>query len=541
MEKNNSATKGFAVLSAAGILNKILSVVYIPVLIHIIGDYGYGIYNAGYQIYQFIYVLTNSGFPIGISKLQAELIAHKNFRDARRSLKIIKFIMILYGLVITILMAFFARQITGAINFDESYLVILALSPTMLFSAISSSYRGFFNGSSDMMPTAKSQIIEQFLNVTLSLTFAYLLRPYGIAEACAGATIGTTIGALGSALFLGHTYKGKQHILRKKTPDDVERLRTKALVKRFLSYSVPIAINSVLVFGGNLVDLWNTRQRLLAGGFSSEASYIMFGILSKYIQLLNVPVAFTAAMYVAIMPSFSAAIALKDWKLLKYYIDDSLRTSLMISIPAAVGIGVISRPVYLLLFSEKYADGWYLMAAGSIVIVLVSIVQIQSGILQSINKTRLSTISMLVGIVIKIFINYFLIAIPSVNVMGAVYGTIVSYIVAIFINAKYIDKFVNEEVPIKKHLGRPILSSAAMGVGVAVTYKLFSFLLSFIKSQYIVNAISTLIAIFAGVTIYVIVMLKIGGITKEDLSTIPYSSKLKKFIPAFILSMAKEK
>lgn len=542
MDKTNSATKGFAVLSAAGILNKVLSVVYVPFLLQILGgEFGYGIYYAGYQIYQFVYVLTNSGFPIGISKLQAELIAHGNYRDARRSFKIIRLSMALYGLVITIITAAFAGQITSAINYEKSYLVILALSPTMLFSAISCSYRGFFNGSSDMKPTAKSQIIEQFLNVTLSLVFALLLRPYGIEQACAGATVGTTIGALGSALFLGNTYKKKKHALMKKTSPDIKMLETPVILKRFLSYAVPIAFNSVIVFGGNLVDLWNTKQRLVAAGYSSDVSYTMYGVLSKYTQLLNVPLAITAAMYIAVMPSFSTAIALKDGKMLIYYINEAFRTSILIAIPAAVGLGVLSKPVFLLLFSQKYVDGWYLMAIGSVVIVLVAIVQIQSGILQAINKTRLSTISMAVGIIIKIFINYFLIAIPSVNIIGAVIGTIVCYIVAIYINSKYIQKFLTAETLVKKHIGRPIISSLSMGVAIAVVYKLLSLLLGFIPSMYIINAISALISIILGILVYGIVMLKTGGITSDDLNTIPGSSRLKKFVPEFILSMARTK
>lgn len=541
MSKENSATKGFAILSAAGVLNKILSVAYVPVLLQIVGDVGYGIYSAGYQIYVFIYVLTNSGFPVAISKLEAELIAHEDYRNARRSLLVSRLMFFTYGLVMTAITAIFARQITNAIGYERSYLVILALSPTMFFSAISCTYRGYFNGNSNMKPTAVSQVIEQFLNVVLSLLFAYLLIPYGIEWACAGATVGTTLGALGSSLYLSSAYKKNRHFLEQKTHDGLKVIRYRYLARRLLSYTIPLAFNSVIVYGGNLVDLWNTKQRLLAAGFSSVDSYVKYGVLGKYTQLLNVPLAITAALYVASLPSFSSAVALDDNKLLKSHIDQAFRICLLLAVPAAVGLGVLSRPVFLMLFSEKYVDGWYLMSIGSVVIILVSIVQVQSGILQSINKTRLATIAMIIGIIVKILINYFLIAIPSINIIGAVAGTIVCYFVAIEMSSFYIKKFIPVKVRIKKHMGKPFVASTAMGVLTAISYKACNAILQIIMGVYMANAISVIFSIAIGAVVYGLIMLKLGGITSEDIKMIPFSRKLMKYIPASLLPLAKEK
>lgn len=540
MENKKSATRGFAVLTAAGILNKILSVAYVPILIQIIGDLGYGIYTAGYRIYAFIYILTNSGFPIAISKLQAELVAHGNYRDARRSFRIISGVMAAYGFTMAMLTAVFARQITAVMHYERAYLVILALAPTMLFSAISGTYRGFFNGTSNMKHTAMSQIIEQILNVILSLTFALMLIKYDVEWACAGATVGTTVGALGSALYLRWKYVENRNILKKHTDNSIKWIDSKTLIFRFLSYAIPIAFNSIVVFGGDLIDLWNVKSRLMSAGFSSDSAYVMFGALTKYSSLLNVPLAITTALYVAMMPSFSAAVSLNDNRQLKDHISDAFRISLMISIPAAVGLAVLSKPIFTFLFSVRYVDGWHLMAAGSVVVILYSIIQIQAGILQSINMTKYSTVSLLAGIGAKIFLNYFLIAIPSVNVMGAVIGTIVCYIIAMKLNSRYIKKYLPVKVVIKKHIGRPVVSSAAMALTAAIVYKLlFMVLHFFMPGSYMANAISTLTSVAAGAAVYGIVMLKIGGITKDDLEVIPYLEKLKKILPPAILSMAR--
>lgn len=541
MDKNNSATKGFAILTVAGILNKVLSVLYVPVLLQILGgDYGYGIYSAGYRIYSFIYIITNSGFPIGISKLQAELIARKNYRDAKRSFRIIRIMMVSYGLVMAILTALFARQITIMLGYEDAYLVILALAPTMLFSAMSCSYRGFFNGNSNMKPTAISQVIEQFLNVTLSLAFALILKPYGVKYACAGATVGTTIGSLGSAIYLRATYNRKKHMLDEKTPCNIRPLSRNTIIKRLLSYAVPIAFSSIITYGGDIIDLANTKLRLLAAGFSSVKATKMFGVLTKYSTMLNVPLAITTAMYIAVMPYFSKAIELRDYRQLKRQIGDAYRMSLLISIPAAVGLAVLSKPIFQLLF-PGFIDGWKLMAMGSIVVILASIVQIQVGMLQSVNKTNLSTMSLIIGLVIKLFMNYFLIATPRINIYGAVVGTIAFYGVAIYLNQHHIRKYVPAYVSIKKQMGRPIAASTAMAIAAGIAYKLLYAISHRFIGAYISNAISTLIAIIIAVIAYGLIMLMIGGITKEDLDVIPHSRKLLKFIPKRIQDIMRVK
>jgi len=525
MKSEATARKGFAVLSVAGILNKLLSVIYVPVLFQIIGELGYGIYSAGYKIYAFIYILTNAGFPIGIAKLEAEFLARKNYRDAKRSFRLVLLLLAIYGFVMSVLTVVFARPITQAIHNENSYLVILALSPTVFFSAISSSFRGFFNGRNDMTPTAVSQIIEQFINVLLSLAFAAILRPYGVVYACAGATVGTTIGSLGSALYLWHQFRKKSPGFGDDAPSDIAPLSNRQIISRFLSYAIPIAINSIIIFGTDLVDLANTSSRLVAAGLSADAATIQFGVLNKYSSILSVPIAVTSALYVAMMPSFSAAIELRDNNRLKASVDEAFRLSLLISIPSAVGLSVLSKPVFSLFFPSAI-EGWKLMAVGSIVVVLYSIVQIQAGILQALNKTKYSTLSLLVGVAAKIAVNYWLIAVPSINIMGAVIGTIVYYIVALLINLVFLRRFLPVKTNVTRQAGRPLAGSLIMGAVVYLVYRGIYYLFALFMGHFLSNALATAIAIVAGVLAYAAFIIKTKGISAEEIAEMPYGKKI---------------
>ena len=525
MENERQAHRGFVVLSAAGILNKVLSVVYIPVLFQIVGEFGYGIYSAGYKAYAFIYILTNAGFPIGIAKLEAELLAQKNYRDAARSFKVILLVLAAYGLAMAAILAIFARSLTMAIHNPDSFLVILALSPTIFFSSASSSFRGFFNGRMDMKPTAVSQVLEQCFNVFLSLGFAFILKPYGVVAACVGATVGTTIGSFGSALYLWTRYRRQEPGFEKGAPPEAEPLRNREIVRHFLYYAVPIALNSIIIFGTDLVDLANTSSRLLAAGLSQEAATIQFGILNKYTSLLNVPVAVTTALYIAMMPAFSAAIAVRDFERLKSTIGEAFRLSLLVSLPSAVGLAVLAKPIFGVIFARS-SEGWRLMAFGSIVVVLYSIVQIQAGILQALNKTKYSTYSLLAGIACKIVTNSCLIAIPSINVMGAVVGTIACYTVAILINLVFLKRFLPVKAGMLSHLARPLAGSILMGASAFGIYRLSYLACRLALGIYISNALSTVIAVCAGVAVYTVAIIRMGGISAAEIADMPRGKKI---------------
>ena len=144
--KEQSTARGFAILSAASMMVKILSLLYIPFLRKIIGDEGYGIYGASYQVYAFVFVLANSGIPVAISKLISELIAVKNYKDAIRGFKIARFMLLIIGIIMSIGMLIFAAPLANSVHYKEAYLSLLTLSPAILFTSIASAYRGYFQG-----------------------------------------------------------------------------------------------------------------------------------------------------------------------------------------------------------------------------------------------------------------------------------------------------------------------------------------------------------------------------------------------------------
>lgn len=532
--KEQSTTKGFAILSVGTVLVKILSLLYIPFLRVIIGDEGFGIFGAAYQVYVFIFVITNSGIPVAISKLVSELTATGNYKDAVKAFKLSRFMLLILGVIMSLLLLFMANPLAKAVHYEKAYLSIISLAPAVLFTSIASAYRGYFQGRKNMIPTAVSQVFEQVTNTVFALIFAAYLMRYGLEVGCAGAPIGTSLGALISATFLVYYYeKNKKFTLPKMSANnsEVQRIKTKHLIMKIIGYSIPITLCVGMTYAGNLVDLYNTKVRLMAGGFNDSQATILYGYLVKYQQLLNVPIAIISSLAAAILPALSAAAAVRNRSQLNEKINYSLRVCFLIALPCAIGLGVLSDPIYNML---KFGKGSFIMAYGSMVLVLLAVMQIQSTILQGIGKLYLATVFSVTGIAIKIMTNYFLIAVPSINILGAIIGSLLGFTIPIILNQSIINKTLKTKIRLSHHALKPIIASLFMGVMVYLTYILFNFIFGFIGKNYMFSTLSTVISILAGAYYYLFGLILTKGIKKQDMNVLP--AKIRRFIPKYFVS-----
>lgn len=545
-----SDVKGFTILSAAGIINKLLGILYVPIVTLILGNVGNGIFNAGFMIYQLVFVITNAGIPIAISKLISEQLASERYDVSYRTLKVSGILLISIGVLMSILTAVFARPLSVLIGWPESYMTILALSPTMVFTAISCTFRGYFQGRSNMVPTSISQVIEQAVHSVLTIVFAWLMYRYGrdyaitqgitveaeinleaVKFAAAGGTAGTSLGALASAIYLGRIYiKNKASILSElvqSVQDEQFLYTTKMILRKIFQYAIPITLGSVAIYTANLIDLRFTKTRLIAGGFSTIDASALYGIFStQYLKVLFIPITLATALATAIIPSISAAAARNDKPLLGRRISKSLKTILMISIPSAVGMFVLAKPIVFMLFPTA-PDGWDLLMMGSWLLVLVSLVSIQTAILQGIGKTYIPTIHLVIGLIMKVLVNYTLIPIPEINIKGAIAGSAVCYLFAAIMNYRSIKRLTGVRLNVKKLFNRPLSVSIIMGVLIFLIYQGFSFMTEwFIKSVFLKSVICGGLAIFTGCLIYYLLMIIAKGITAEEIRSLPMGGRI---------------
>ncbi|MFA9398553.1 MAG: oligosaccharide flippase family protein [Clostridiaceae bacterium] len=533
-----STTKGFAILSVSTILVKLLSLVYVPFLILIIGTKGYATYYAAYTIFVFIFVVVTAGIPVTISKQVSELVALNNYKDAIKTFKIARFILLIFGTILTVAMMLFARPLASFINFKTAYLCVLVLSPTVLFTSVSTCYMGYFQGLDNMKPRAVAQLLEQIVNIVFSLLFAALWYKYGLYVACAGGCMGTPISALVSLIYLMVYYHKHKTIDKPLNPEilEVKRISNRGLTRRVLSYGIPITICWGMQYAGNLVDTINNKGRLLASGLSVDKSDILFGNLGKYTTLIGVPLSIITALSAAVLPMIASYAALNNKKEIKRGIDYSFNTAFLVAVPCAMGLAILSEPIYILL-GPSFEVGYELMTYGGWILILASLIQIQTIILQSLGRLYKTALNMFLGIVVKVGINYILITNPKINITGALVGSAFGYLIPVVLNKKLIEDTLEIKLSLFHYFKNPFISSLIMGVAAYITHISINYTLSIFMGRYLSNAVATILAIVVSMVVYLYMMIRVGGFRKKDLEVFP--SRVVSLIPnSFIKRMS---
>ena len=534
MREESSVAKGMFILSLAGIMAKLISLFYTPFLIKILGTVGYGVYSKSTEMFLFVYALTTMGAQPAVAKVVAEYTALENPKAAIRALKVASKFYFVIGAIFGLLMIALAGTIANISETPKMAIGLKVLGPCVLITSILAVLRGFMQGKSDMRPIAISQVFEQILNVTLSLLGAFILVQSSDSDALgsAGAQIGTSVGALFACFFIVYSYDKKRYKEEAlEAPYQEKKLRDKTILKKLIKYSIPITISAGLQNFGGIVDMVNVSKRLLVAGFSTESGTALYGLLGMYKTLIGVPLVVITAISMTVLPSLAKSHVLKDRKELKKKISQAFKLTLMIAIPSAVGLSILSSEIYISLFptGDKGSD---IMMMGSIVMVIMSVTQIQSVVLQGINRMYYVLGTFSIGIVIKITVNYFLVGIPGINIYGVLVGNFLWHLIPAILNHRKICSVMKMRMSIIKLTIKPIVASAVMAMGIYIVKLPFGFLYRLVESSRLTAIPICIVGVALGAGIYAYLMILMRGITKKDIEDI--SPKIMKVLPRFM-------
>lgn len=532
--KEQSTTKGFAILSIAGLLVKVLSVLYIPFLRMILGEEGLGIYYKTYEVFVFIYAVANTGMQVAICKIVAELNAIGRARDGLRAFRLSRTILFFIGIVFTIILYLLAVPISELAKSPRIVYGIRMLSPTIVITSILVCYRGYFNGKHSMTSLAISQVVEQFINVLVSLGFAYVLVKSSLELGSAGGTVGTSVGALVACIYLIFMFKRKGFIQEAlKEPYRKKRIPNNRIIKRVIRYGLPVTLSAGLANFGALIDMFNVTGRLIHAGFSEHQADALYGLLASYKTLLNVPLVFIVSLGAALLPTISKAVALKDRKEVGKNVTFALRMTYGITIPAAFGLGMLHDEVYTAFFGNT--KGSMLMLYGSFLIVFMALNQIQSTILQSVNKFAFLLFSYSIGIIAKIIGNYIFVGMTNINVYGTIFGGIGCFLLPVILNHIKLQKTLRTRIHIVKVAIKPLIASVGMAISIALTQVILRGILpATLMNRRVFMIALILIYVFVGAVAYGFIMIYIRGIKKAEMESL--SPRIYNKIPSFVRS-----
>ncbi len=520
MSKNilnkQTVLQGALTLTVAWVIIRILGALYRVPLGRMLGDVGLGIYAVPNQFYLLFFTLSSAGIPVALAGLVSEKMALGHYRDALRTFRLARNVMVILGLFFSILLFESAGWLirTGLVPNPDAYMGLKAIAPVIFFAAVTSAYRGLFQGLQNMRAVAYSQVMDQVMLVGGTLLFSYLLLPYGLAVAAAGANFGALPGAAGATLVLVYLYRAQRRELIELAGRDLSgaREKTLSLLKRIFSTALPVSFASVAMALTALIDHKLILDRLQLVGYTRVEAVALYGQFNQMaMSFINISIALAAALGASLVPAVSESMAGKNYERVKNQLSQSVRLSLVFALPAAAGLFILAHQLTLLVYAEKEAG--VPLAALSAAVVFWSLHLVTSGALQGMGRAGIPVRNLVIGIVIKLLITYYLTPTP-LGIRAAALGTVVIFLVSSLLNIAYLSRRVGFEFNFMQSFLKPVLATAVMSVFVLAVYRLAVL-------QWGGNTWPTLLAVLAGMAVYPPLLAAVGGVRSEDVRRLP--------------------
>lgn len=528
--KEQNYLHGAAIMTAGVIIMKILGALYKIPLGNMLGDDGYGLFLQAYYVYSLFLTLATAGFPVALSRMISAAQACGRQMQARRTYRVAWWSFFVLGAVCSTFMFIFPDWLADTlIHSPDAALSIQALAPAVLLCCITSTYRGLTQGYGNMKPTTVSQILEVLAKVAAGLALAaYLLKTdCDKPVAVSGAIFGVTIGSLVALLYM-LIYKMRNYRFDTVTEPDVPE-SAGTIFKNLLSIGIPIALGSVALALINLIDAGLCMTRLQnAVGYTYSHAKTLYGVYGKAQTLFNLPAAFITPLTISIVPAISAKLVMNARGEAGKISEDSLRISMAIALPMGVGLAVLSEPIMKVIYPNAHSSGPLLLCLLGIASVFVCFSLMSTAVLQATGKERLTLYSIVAGGLVKIIINWFIVAIPAINIYGAAIGTICCYVTMCVLNLVFINRSFEKGLSMKNIFIRPAVPSLIMGIIALAAY--YGGMMLTPSDGRLIMALVMCVAIGIAIIVYAVAVIKLRVITTEDMKLIPKGEKIAKLL-----------
>lgn len=521
-----------SILAIASFISRIVGLIYRMPLKAIIGKVGNDYYGTAFSIYNIILIISSYSIPLAVSKLVAARMGRGHVKDAYRVFKGALFFAFVSGGAGALILYFGADFFTGTLlKTPLSAIALKILAPTLFVVAILGVFRGFFQGLNTMIPSAFSQVAEQILNAIVSIVAAYMLYSYGknvgemignpdnyaAAYGAAGGTIGTASGALLAFLFMLFVYFAYRKRLKKRLKRDRHRqVESYGEIMRTLLLTIlPILLSTTVYSISTIVDQGVFKNIAILQGYSAKQISEWWGVYSgQFIVLTNVPISIASSLAASSVPSLSQAFHAKDYDTVNYQISLATRFIMVISIPSAVGMAILGKPLNMLLFQDGDETTMMIMLLGALSIVLFGLSTLTNGLLQGIDHMRIPVINAVISLVIHVAVLFVLMECFHLHIYAVVIANNVYGICVCILNDLALRRYSGAYVDIGKTYIIPFLASLVMGIGVFLVYRISMQVMD-------INALAVCFSIVVGIAVYFVVLLLMRGLTEEELNRIP--------------------
>ena len=526
-----SFLQGAVIMMAASLVVKVIGAFFqIPLQNLIGGDKSpaFGMFSAAYRIYTAMLVISTVGLPAALSKMVAEATAKGREHEVKRIVRVAAGVFVPVGALCSLALFFGAGTFAAWIKSEDSRLAVMAIAPSVLMVAILSVFRGYYQGRSNMVPTAVSQVIEAAGKLFIGLGLAYWAVGRGFDDPAVAAltVLGVTIGEVAAAAYMLVQAALTRGETRIRSLDPTVR-PTGTLIKTLLSLSIPITISSSVMSVTDLIDVALISSRLQSPAVHMAADEAMqtYGIYTGVINFFNLPQTLITALAVSVLPTIASACAAGNHAKVSKTLGTTLRMTVIITLPAGAGFIMLAGPILRMLYSQGTELGGVLMGLLGFAVPAAALVAVTNSTLQAFGRIDLPLVSMFAGAVVKMLGDYFLIGNPALNIMGAPISTALCYWLIAVINLFHIRRLTGSLPPIGKTVCRPLAATIGMSAAIFIVQRVLNGALSAAPGT-MPDKLITLACIGVAVVVYAVLLLALGAVERDDVLLLPKGEKI---------------
>lgn len=539
-QKQNSFFGGAAILAAGILIVKLIGMFYKIPLINIIGEAGAADFNNAYNIYAVLLTVSTAGLPVAVSKLVSEANALNRRNQVRRTFRLALVLFLTLGIISFLVMFFRADALAGMMNDSKAAAGIRALAPAVVCVGCLAALRGYSQGHSNMAPTSVSQIIEALCKLVVGLGLAFWLVKQGKDPdvAAAGAITGVTVGTVVALVYMVLDFflsRGREDTHGTDRPDSAG-----SILANILKIAVPITLSSSMVGIVTVIDSSLVQGQLQSAlNLTEKASRTLYGNYSGALNIYNLPTSLMAAITASVIPAVSAALARRDRRGAARITGSALRITALLSFPMGVGLFVLGTPIIRLLFPRLNVEvAGPLLSTLGVATPFVCMVLVCNSVLQAHGFINLPVIVMVLGGIVKIVNNYNLVG--AIGIAGAPVGNILCFGLALVLDLVVITRVIPNRPRLLPIFVKPAIASAIMGGAAWAVYGLLSRILTAeqvneagetirVVSR-MGNALGIFLAIAVAGVVYLVLVVAIRAISKDDLALMPKGDKLARLL-----------
>lgn len=522
------------ILAAAGIVVRLIGILYRSPLVAIIGDEGNGYYNTAYAIYTIILLVSSYSIPSALSKVIAARLAKREYRNAQRIFHCAFIYVIVVGGIGSAACFFGAELFVG----QNSAAVLRVFAPTIFLSGLLGVLRGYFQAHRTMLQTSLSQILEQIFNAGISILAAYLLMQVVVEQdtttqaiyGAAGSALGTGSGVLIALIFMWLIYLLNRPSIQKRLSKD----RTKEVLSYGQVFGIIIGmvtpvILSTFIYNLNTVSNLKFYQGLMQmfKGYDEVQATTNYGLYSgKAMQIINIPVAIASSMSAAIIPTIARTYEVHAREETNYKIAQAIKVTMLISIPSAVGLFVLAKPIVLLLYPQKASVDIVaaLIRTMAVAVVFYALSTLTNAVLQGTGKVNKPVTHALFALIIQTLILVPLLLYTNLDLYALCIATVLYSFLMCIMNGYSIKKHLSYDQEMFRTFLLPFLAALGMGIVTAGVYYGLAKgmeLAGFTGSEMLQNIICLIPSLIAAVLTYFALAIKSGAIRKNELKSMP--------------------